>query len=320
MASVFVTTTAENTKWSPYARCNYERVLKAARHDSLGIHSLAADPADADMILFVEANSHFHFDVLRSPVYRKFTSKAFVFDSQDRAVPLVPGVYLDIPEHLRDSKVYQYGFYIRVFDNDQLERFVHHSQCEFLFSFMGKVVNCKRVRERVLALKHSRALLADSSSNQADNDARYVDVLQKSKFVICPRGFGASTWRCFEAMRAGRVPVIVSDSWFPPAGLNWSEFSLQIPEASIETIPEVLERFESDAPAMGLKARRAWIENFSLERSFHWLIERCLEIQPQVAANQRFTERNRLGELSKDRVVRFAKDYIRNMLQPVPSN
>ena len=320
MASVFVTSTAENTKWSPYARCNYERVLRAAQHDSIGSHILATEPEEADMILFVEANSHFHFDILRSPLYQKFASKALVFDSQDRAVPLIPGIYLDIPKHLRNSKIYQYGFFIRVFDNTLLEEFLPHSQCEFLYSFIGRVNNCREVREGVLGLKHSRAFLSDSSSNQADNDVQYIDVLKKSKFVICPRGFGASTWRCFEAMRAGRVPVVISDNWFPPAGLNWSEFSVQVPQSAIKTIPELLEHLESEAPSMGLKARAAWIENFSLGRSFHWLIERCLEIQSQVASNHHLTERNRLVELPKDRVVRFAKDYIRNIVLPTPSN
>ncbi len=312
MASVFITSTAENTRSSPYGRCNYDRVLRAAYHDSVGIHRIVPSPAEADVILFVEARSHFHFDILRSPVYRRFAEKCFVFDSLDRAIPLLPGIYLDIPGHLRNSRIYQYGFYIRVFDNEMLEKFIPHSNCRFLFSFIGKVSNCKQVRDRVLALEHSRAFLSDSSSNQADNDAAYVDVLQKSKFVLCPKGFGASTWRCFEAMRAGRVPVIISDNWFPPPGLNWEEFSIQVAESEIHTIPQMLERIEPAAEEMGQKARKAWYGNFSLERSFDWLIQRCVDIQPHTVANHDLLSRNRLAELSKDRFGRFLKDYIRN--------
>ncbi len=36
-----------------------------------------------------------------------------------------------------------------------------------------------------------------------------------------PRGIGASSVRIFEAMRAGRAPVIISDDWIVPPVGDW---------------------------------------------------------------------------------------------------
>jgi hypothetical protein len=36
----------------------------------------------------------------------------------------------------------------------------------------------------------------------------------------CPAGIGPATYRLFEAMELGRVPVILSDEWVPRKGLD----------------------------------------------------------------------------------------------------
>jgi hypothetical protein len=316
MSNVHVVTTAKETKWSPYARANYERVLRAAKHDSKRKHILVDSPDEADLIIFVEANSPFHVDILRTNLYKTFSDKCFVFDSQDYALPSIPGLYMCVPPHLTELPIYEYGFYIRVFDNSMLDGSIPDAQ--FLFSFIGKVGNCDKLRRRVIGLNHPRSFLADSSSNQADNDLEYVRIMKQSKFVVCPRGFGPSTWRCFEAMKAGRVPVVVSDNWSPPPGLNWNDFSIRIPEAEVDTIPSVLEAIEHLAGEMGCRARQAWHDNFALDRSFHYLVERCLEIQPFIKSCEKVVRRNRLTEVSKPHVSRFIKDNLRMVIDNRP--
>jgi len=161
-------------------------------------------------------------------------------------------------------------------------------------------------------IKHPRAFLLDRASKQADNDPEYVSILQKSKFILCPRGFSPSSWRCFETMKVGRVPVIVSDEWVPPPGLPWDKFSIRIPEAEVESIPALLESLEYRAEEMGKKARQEWFAHFSIEQSFNWLISRCLEIQPFVPEYQSFLKRNRLPEIWRSgRLFDFFKDFVR---------
>jgi hypothetical protein len=148
----------------------------------------------------------------------------------------------------------------------------------------------------VISLKHQRAYLEDAWSNQSDCDKGYAEILQKSKFVLCPRGHGASTWRLFETMRAGRVPVIVSDEWIAPRGLNWDKFSIRVPEREVDRIPAMLEALEGLSEEMGLAARKAWDDNFSVVTSFGWIAETCAQIQSVRPKHARLEKRGIIVE------------------------
>lgn len=313
MAKVYITSLARNTRWAPYSTANYNRILRASKQQSDAQHSIISDPESADIILFVDAHSQFYFDILSSDLYKKYPQRCYIYDSRDNTLPLLPGIYLGIPAAFRHIPLYCYGFYIRVFDNALLDEFIPYDSCTLLFSFVGRVANAQKIRSMVISLSHPRAFLADRSSNQKDNDVEYVTILHKSKFVLCPRGFSPSTWRCFETMKAGRVPVIISDEWMPPPGLPWDEFSVRIPESAIETIPALLESLEDRAEEMGKRARQEWFAHFSIEESFNWIISRCLEIQPFVPAYQSFLKRNRLPEIWRSGILfDFLKDFIRH--------
>ena len=98
-------------------------------------------------------------------------------------------------------------------------------------------------------------------------------------FVDKTSGIGTSSWRLFEAMKASRVPVIISDQWVPPEGSQWPECSIRVPESKVRMIPETLERREADASKLAIAARKAWDDWFSSEVVFHRIVEWCLAIQ-----------------------------------------
>ena len=63
-------------------------------------------------------------------------------------------------------------------------------------------------------------------------------------------------------MRAGRVPVIISDDWLAPPGPPWKEISVRILERDISSIPDVLSRI-SNPLEMGMKNRKLYDQYFS---------------------------------------------------------
>ena len=87
-----------------------------------------------------------------------------------------------------------------------------------------------------------------------------------------------SSWRLFETLKAGRVPVIISDQWVPPEGPAWESFSVRVPERNVAAIPTLLERLEPRAAEMGCQARRAYEHWFAAETAFHTVVGACLEI------------------------------------------
>ena len=65
------------------------------RVDRFGVHTLTDDPAAADLILFVRPlgeGTVFRY-LWRHPLVRRHRRKCFLYDPNDRIVPLLPGIY-----------------------------------------------------------------------------------------------------------------------------------------------------------------------------------------------------------------------------------
>jgi hypothetical protein len=276
-----------------------EQMLASARADRFGLHTVVDDPAAADLVLFVETSwtSGYYFQsVRRHPVYRAFKPKCYLFSATDKAVPFLPGVYASIERRWYWPSWTRAGFFPGVKEGDSL-RYEAGCPPSYLFSFVG-AANAHRVRRRIMALDQRDALLVDTHAEAAEakqsklsrpgfdeHRRSYARSITDSFFVLCPRGGGASTFRLFETMMLGRVPVIVSDQWVPPVGPDWSSFSLRVRERDVGLIPALLEKRVDDAAVMGEKARQAWLGWFSESSAFHRTVEWCCELQ--VAAGAR---------------------------------
>ncbi len=72
------------------------------------------------------------------------------------------------------------------------------------------------------------------------------NILRRSVFALCPAGFGRWTFRLAQAVYYGAIPVVVGDGYLKPHSrrLDWERFSLTVPEAALETIPELLATIE----------------------------------------------------------------------------
>jgi hypothetical protein len=289
MARVLLLTTADPPPAGrPFAGRDFVRMQSAAAADRFGVHTATSDPEEAEIILFVGAGHADFRDVRRHPYVRRFREKCFLFESGDRVIPFLPGVYACAEQGWFSPQRTRTGFYLRVFENEAV---VHEPQIPndaYLFSFVGRVDNAA-VRRRIADLRHPRGFVADTSGDAApQTDAaagpnaerwnRYAGVLRRSRFVLCPRGLGTSTWRLFEAMKAGRAPVILSDAWIPPEGPPWEAFSIRVRERDGASIPALLAARESEAAAMGAQARLEWENWFSREVAFHRTVEWCLAI------------------------------------------
>ena len=138
-----------------------------------------------------------------------------------------------------------------------------------------------------MQIRDDRAVIEDTSHLSffganteavANQKRRYAEVIQNSKFVLCPVGSGPSSFRLFETMAAGRVPVIISDEWVPPLGPTWADFSITVPERKVRGIAEIVASQEHRFPDMSNAARAAWEEWFAPNVLFHRMVEACTEI------------------------------------------
>lgn len=68
-------------------------------------------------------------------------------------------------------------------------------------------------------------------------------MLCASTFALCPRGYGKTSFRLYEALQLGSIPVYIYDEpWLPYQDqLDWSEFSVLVPESELPNLVEIVE-------------------------------------------------------------------------------
>ena len=217
---------------------------------------------NADIVLFVESG-YIGLDCIGklNAVRRASTAEAFVFSESDWPFPLAPGLYCSLTKKLPWARSWSFIL------DDANFREEGRSDKPFLYSFVGRL-STHSIRERIRRLDGPNTPCLDISDGPKrfgcwDENHTFARVLAGSDFVLCPRGIGSSSIRVFEAMRAGRVPVIVSDDWIEPPCGEWSRFSVRVAERDVERIPEICASRRHQAIAMGKLARQTFRQYFS---------------------------------------------------------
>lgn len=303
----------------PRTKAAYLSLKENAQADRFKVHHLVDDPESADIILFAEIDvGRLCQDVIHHPYIKQYREKCFMFSSDWRVIPFLPGVYTALEKKWYDPRRVRAGFYPSCMINPLID-FDPNPTRDLLYSFMGDLQTAK-VRQTLAQLHHPRAAFVDTSSEsqavmwkgtdeqRAAFWKRYVDLASRSKFVLCPRGMAASSIRLFEMMAMGRAPVVLSDAWVAPDGPDWESFLIQIPERDALSTPEILEKREADAVEMGLRARKEWERFFAPDLLFHRAVELCLEIKKARRLPEWLARRTIIPQLLRMHVLR---EYLR---------
>lgn len=110
----------------------------------------------------------------------------------------------------------------------------------------------------------------------------FIQSMRDSALVLAARGGGLSCYRFFEAMSAGRVPVLFADDWRLPHQdlIDWRKCIIQIPESRAKEagpiLLELLHRTSNEELAeMGREARLAWVQ-YLAPAKWDKMMERCV--------------------------------------------
>jgi len=152
-----------------------------------------------------------------------------------------------------------------------------------LLSFVGSVTHPIRQKCIESLRNESDVELAFSNwSNRVpeDNFKYFINKTLSSKFCLAPRGYGASSFRMYEAMQLGSIPVYVTDKVYTPFTdiLDWNDFAVIIEEKDISNIHEILLSYDEDRIVMMQKnLKEVWNKYFSIDAVCH-NIKRILEL------------------------------------------
>lgn len=283
MAQVYVTSTVppyDPARSSAYG--DTERFLRAVASDAYREHHLAQHPDQADIILFIGSQRPDMADIKHAPLARRHREKTFVFHMGDKIVPHLPGVYTCLERQWHQKSRTRAGHYTQVGEYEACIPSRRAQDATHLYTFLGRCAT-HPVRRQLLEISDPRGsiLATDGGSDEAGprSPRAYYDHLESGLFGLCPRGLGSSSFRLFECMRMGRAPVVISDSWVPPEGPKWDEFSLRVPEAQVPQLPGYLREMSPRAVDMGERALSAYKAWFSKEATFHRVVNWCLSIR-----------------------------------------
>jgi len=228
---------------------------------------------NADVVFVTDLHHrNIYADVIVRREHRANYNKLICYSEADFPPDKLPGIYTC--GSLKKRSVRGAPFYFWFKNHESCSEENIRADRPYIFSFMGR--NCSKVRGDILGMsvadsgvmyyienttKSYPFFNAVKSRNQDEiksQKAHYNDVMSKSKFVLAPRGTGLSSFRQYEAMVLGCVPVVLSDDLRQPEFVNWEKCSVKIAESDVNTIPRMLKALEPKFDSMSMAAKAAY--------------------------------------------------------------
>lgn len=221
--------------------------------------------------------------VFRNNIYKEYKRKCVLYHDADLSIIPLPTISPSIELWQYNPKHKKTAHYIaRCQENETINNAIvtYKDNCQYLYSFIGAITHS--VRSAIFRMDHPRNAFIKNTTGchawEMNSNKRlifeqsYYEVMNESFFILCPRGIGPCTYRLFEAMQLGRVPVIISDSWIKISNIDWDKFSITIPQSKIHQIPEILNERKGEAVEMGKSARKDWEVFFSRKPHYNKLL------------------------------------------------
>ncbi len=83
-------------------------------------------------------------------------------------------------------------------------------------------------------------VVTDAFTQSGQNQNRYVDHLKEMTYIVCPRGVENFSFRAYEALRFGRIPVIIDTEMVLPEKIDWKALALHVPFESLQDVYEII--------------------------------------------------------------------------------
>jgi hypothetical protein len=146
---------------------------------------------------------------------------------------------------------------------------------EYLASFVGRLCTHSIRREMAEYFKNiENTFIFDGGVNF------FVETILKSYIILCPRGFGGSSYRFFESLQLGVAPFLIGDLDTRPFKkyINWDEYSFYAETA--KEAAELVKNSKTDQLlTMGKKCRKLWEEKLTYGKWCDFLIKELDELK-----------------------------------------
>jgi hypothetical protein len=252
-----------------YHRIEWEKLLDEASGHNTATCAIVHNRQSSDAII-LSSEPAFPFLKKLSPLRQEDVS-TFVWDRSDHPVGRMSGLYCSLPKTTFATGRH-HTFCYPITYNELIEPF-SPADARYDYGFMGgitaplrrKILDHLSSHNRLKGLIKIQGGPWDRMFDRTGVAAKveYAENIRLSKFVICPRGNGVGSVRLFEVMKAGRVPVIISDNYVLPAGVDWESCSIVVKEGNIANLSEIIARELPRWEILSVNAASTWKTFFS---------------------------------------------------------
>jgi len=114
--------------------------------------------------------------------------------------------------------------------------------------------------------------------------ARYIKHLESMTYVICPRGIENFSFRVYEALKYGRIPVIIDTEMVLPPEIDWEQVAIRVPYDRLDDVYDIiLNDYRSRSADEFLARQQAAFSTMAELESMQWLASRLKEVLPRAA-------------------------------------
>jgi len=133
---------------------------------------------------------------------------------------------------------------------------------DILCSFVGTIKN-HRIRRKINDLFGETFVIKDNTSYGV-----FIDIMERSIFSLCPRGYGATSFRICESLQHGSIPIYVyNNPWIPFTDkFDFDNIGIAVHEFEIPDLAEIVEsKTETDIQRYLVNGEKIYDKYFTYE-------------------------------------------------------
>ena len=118
--------------------------------------------------------------------------------------------------------------------------FNHQDNTQFYATFTGNL-STHIVRQKLIDIYGAKP---GWHIGPSEGISRFRFLMDNSKYALCPRGYGPTSYRLFEAIQMGCIPVYIGDDFWLPykdiSEFDWNSFSVLVNIKNIQSLGDIL--------------------------------------------------------------------------------
>ena len=140
------------------------------------------------------------------------------------------------------------------------ETLKHEREKDLILSFIGN--NTHPVRKQLEEIYYNVYLTSYDRSN-------FKDLINRSLFSLCPRGYGETSFRIQEALQCGSIPVYVSDYFIEPFNIPFETYGIKVHLHQVNKIDKLV---QIDTNKLAAAGKKIYQKYFTYEGCFNTII------------------------------------------------